>query len=119
MEPTKETETEFKPTGGGKLIGRGGFADVYLCEDQNLDGKIAVKLYHEKRLDTKDRRDRFKRIAGILEGIQHKGLPVFHGARLVSPDEESEFKVGEPGCPCPKLIEGKTTFGYMVFEYIG
>jgi serine/threonine protein kinase len=55
-----------------KLLGRGGFGDAYLADDQELTRRVVIKLL--MNLNDPSIRDRFKREARISANIRHPAV---------------------------------------------
>lgn len=77
-------------------IARGGAGIVYRAWQDDLGREVALKMLTQERLETREARDRFRREAELMAGLDHPGiLPV--------------YEVGEhEGLPyyCMKLAEG-------------
>ncbi|PZS14354.1 MAG: Stk1 family PASTA domain-containing Ser/Thr kinase [Solirubrobacterales bacterium] len=55
-------------------LGRGGMADVFLAEDQQLGRKVAVKLLHRRFAEDPGFVERFRREARAAAGLQHPNV---------------------------------------------
>ena len=55
-------------------LGRGGMADVFLAEDQQLGRKVAVKLLHQRFAEDPGFVERFRREARAAAGLQHANV---------------------------------------------
>lgn len=54
-----------------RLIGRGGMAEIYLAEDENLGREVAVKIVHRAMTDELSR---FQREVGMLAQLEHEHI---------------------------------------------
>jgi len=57
-----------------RRLGTGGMADVFLCEDQQLGRKVAVKLLHRRFAEDPAFVERFRREARAAAGLQHPNI---------------------------------------------
>lgn len=59
-------------------IARGGAGIVYRAWQDDLGREVALKMLTQERLETKEARDRFRREAELMAGLDHPGiLPVY------------------------------------------
>lgn len=56
------------------LLGRGGFASVWLAYDNQRGGNVAIKVLHSNLAGDRVRLDRFKRGARIMAELQHEAV---------------------------------------------
>jgi eukaryotic-like serine/threonine-protein kinase len=57
-----------------RRLGTGGMADVFLCEDQQLGRKVALKLLHRRFAEDPAFVERFRREARSAAGLQHQNI---------------------------------------------
>jgi tRNA A-37 threonylcarbamoyl transferase component Bud32 len=59
-------------------IARGGAGIVYRARQDDLGREVALKMLTQERLETKEARERFRREAELMAGLDHPGiLPVY------------------------------------------
>lgn len=61
-----------------KMLGRGGFATVYLCEDRSLDDLVAVKLLAENQAADPESVRRFVAEARVMRNLRTPGVVTVH-----------------------------------------
>jgi len=61
-----------------RKLGGGGMADVYLCEDQTLGRRVALKVLLRRFLDDPTFVERFRREAKAAAGLNHTNLVGIH-----------------------------------------
>ncbi len=57
-----------------RLLGSGGFAQVFLARDTPSDCLVALKVLHSAEAESADRQREFLREAGLLEQIRHPSI---------------------------------------------
>ena len=77
----------------GRLLGRGGMADVYLARDEVLGRPVAVKVFHAATDSLADPR-RQRQEAELLASLNHPGLVTVFDAG-VDPNQQQAFLVME------------------------
>lgn len=60
------------------LIGRGGMGEVYRARDTRLDRSVAIKVVSSERRDEPRWRDRFRREARAISGLNHPHICTLH-----------------------------------------
>jgi serine/threonine protein kinase len=60
------------------VIGRGGMGTVYRAYDPLMDREVAIKVIHEKSLESQDTRARFVREARTAGKLSHENITVIH-----------------------------------------
>lgn len=58
----------------GEHLGMGGFADVYVAEDQRLQREVAIKFLHLDRIKDDHNRERFLREARTIAQLSHPNI---------------------------------------------
>ena len=82
-----ERKYEFK-----RLLGSGGFAEVYLVLNRSLDRYEAVKLLHPKLTTDADVRKRFLREAKTIAQLDHPNIiTIFEVGELITEEKKKEF----------------------------
>ncbi|WP_404390074.1 Stk1 family PASTA domain-containing Ser/Thr kinase [Humibacillus xanthopallidus] len=89
----------------GKLIGRGGMADVHLGHDNRLGRQVAIKILRSDLARDANFLMRFRREAQSAAGLNHPSIVAIFDSG------EDETKVEGPGGTT-------TTLPYMVMEYV-
>lgn len=79
-----------------RLIGRGGTADVYLAEDEELGRKVAVKILRARLVDDQRSVDRIRREARRSAALNHPNIVQVHdtGTREGAPYIVMEYVPG-------------------------
>src|SRR3954454_5662165 len=57
-----------------RRLGRGGMADVYLAEDEQLGGRVAIKILNERHAADEQFVERFRREATNAAGLSHPNI---------------------------------------------
>ncbi len=76
-------KTEFESLFAGKyeyirLLGKGGFAEVYLAKDRMLDRDVAIKILLSQYSEDEEIKERFIREARLYAKLEHKNvIPVY------------------------------------------
>lgn len=86
-----------------EVLGEGGFATTYRCDDAATGRAVAVKELHLHRVDDWKSVDLFEREARVLAGLAHPGIPA----------HVDSFRVEEAGrlrsfCLVQTLADGKS-----------
>jgi eukaryotic-like serine/threonine-protein kinase len=68
-----------------RLLGRGGFASVFLAYDPQLGREVALKLPHPEALVTPELRQRFRIEAQAAAGLDHPNLVAVFEADAIGP----------------------------------
>jgi tetratricopeptide (TPR) repeat protein len=82
-EPTTDVDIPLPAWGGlklGRLLGRGGFGEVYLARDERLDRPVALKLLRDDLSLVPGLEDRILAEARILASVRHPNVVTVHGA---------------------------------------
>src|SRR2546430_17226529 len=58
----------------GRKLGRGGMANVYLAEDQELGRSVAIKMLDERHSQDEQFFERFRREAKNAAGLSHPNI---------------------------------------------
>jgi WD40 repeat protein/serine/threonine protein kinase len=80
-----------------RLLGRGGMGEIYAARDTTLGRKVALKLVHQKYLDSPQAMDSFLDEARITAKFNHPNIVTIHavGAHCGRPYLALEFLEGE------------------------
>ncbi len=90
-----------------RLVGRGGFGEVYRAWDTDLDREVALKLLNSELATDPDWRKRFRLEATAASKLNHPNITIVHdrGEYQGQPFIVMEFVQGEP---LSKIIEHRT-----------
>jgi serine/threonine protein kinase/Flp pilus assembly protein TadD len=84
-------------------VGEGGFGEVYLAEDTNLNRKVALKVLPQEMASTPNRLERFRREAQAVAALNHPNIVTIHS---IEESDAVHFITME-------LVEGKSLDGVI------
>lgn len=61
-----------------RLLGRGGFASVYLAQDRKLNRLVAVKVLDRGLINNREAAERFQREAHVVASLRHNHIVEIH-----------------------------------------
>ena len=84
IEVTEFTKAKLKEFGltFEKVLGQGGMGAVYLCTEDQLDRKVAVKVMLREFFNNEEVRERFIGEAKALAKMQHPNIITIHGLKV-------------------------------------
>ncbi|WP_077488131.1 Stk1 family PASTA domain-containing Ser/Thr kinase [Sinomonas mesophila] len=91
----------------GKLLGRGGMADVYEARDLRLGRTVAVKMLRPDMARDRQFRVRFEREARAVAGLSHPSIVAVYDTGEHSPDDSGPQSVEVPYIVM-ELVTGQT-----------